>query len=183
MSLQQCNKVCVNIEQNFSGAEQTRARANIGMISPVAGQEQWYNGQHTVGSDEANNNVVMVQLPQMPSIIRNATGRTFIAKAMVHITEVKNGDNYKIGGSPAIALELRQSGNRLLGATMCIITDLGERWSPTLATTIQFNISSSDDSTLYLYLYPPLHVNPELHVIPEGTILSIDVQLQYVQSL
>lgn len=177
MSLQQCNKVCANIEQNFSVAEQTRARANIGFISPIAGQEQWYNGQHTVDASEASGNFVMVQLPQMPSIIRNATGRRFIANALVHITEVINGGNYKISGSHAISLELRQSGSRLLGEKMCIISDLGGRWGPTLATTIKFEISSSDDSTSYLYLFS----SPS--VILEGTTLSIDVQLQYVQSL
>ena len=177
MSLQQCNKVCANIEQNFSVAEQTQARANIGIISPLAGQEQWYNGQHTVDSTEADANYVMVQLPQMPSIIRNATGRRFIANALVHITEVINGGNYNISGSHAISLELLKEGSRLLGETMCIISDLGGTWGPTLASTIKFEISSADDSISYLYLFS------SQSVIPAGTTLNIDVRLQYVQSL
>lgn len=182
MSLQQCNKVCANIEQNFSVAEQTRARANIGMISPIAGTATWCQAlEHTVDESEAPNEIsgtyVLVQLPQMPAVIRNTTGKNFIAQAVVHIREIESGGNYKIGGSHAIMLELLRSSTRV-GDTMCLMTDLGELIMPQLATTITFSTSSSDAENTY-----KLMMTASPNVIPVGTILKFDVDLQYVQSL
>ena len=183
MSLQQCNKVCANIEQNFTTAEQTRARANIGIISPLAGTATWCQAlEHTVTAEEASVNevsgtYVLVQLPQMPAVIRNTTGKNFIAKAVVYIREIESGGNYKIGGSHAILLELLRSSTRV-GNTMCLMTDLGETIMPQLATTITFSASSSDAENTY-----KIRMSASPGVIPVGTILKFDVDLQYVQSL
>ena len=172
MSLQSCNKICVNIEQNFSSAEQATARHNIGIDSPVAGQVLWYQDTHTISATEATNRLVSIQFPAISNVLSNTTGKTFIAEAIISVTDA----SFSIPGTNAVNLDLVMDSSSLVGITLCIMSDLGETHVPTLTALIPFSFSSSDVSNTFrvdMY-FPP-------NLISSGIDLAVTVYMRYVQ--
>lgn len=184
MSLQQCNKVCANIEQNFSVAEQTRARANIGFISPIAGfQSVLYETTHIITADDIQYNRVIFSGIQLPDIIRNATGKSFLTEAIIHIAEAP-GDYYsnnKINGDHTVRMELYISGQSSgvpEGRSITLMSDVGGAVTSTIATTIGFEVPSTSLLSTY-----DLYVWADEDTLIQDARLWITIGVRYVQEL
>lgn len=175
MSLQSCNKICVNLEQNFSAQEQETARHNIGIDSPVAGQVLWYQDTHTVSATEATNRVVSIQFPAISTVLSNTTGKSFTAEAIISVTDATAGGS-RIPGTNAVNLDLYRGSSSIAGNTLCIMSDLGGSYPPTLTATIPFSFSSSDVANTF-----SLDMYFSRDLISSGTGLSVTVYLRYVQ--
>ena len=175
MSLQSCNKICVNIEQNFSTQEQATARHNIGIDTPFAGQVVWYQDTHTASATEAANRVVSIQFPAISTVLSNTTGKSFTAEAIIRVTDTTAG-GFNISGTNAVNLDLYRGSSSRVGNTLCIMSDLGGNYVPTLTGTIPFSFSSFDVANTFRL---DMYFSPDL--ISSGTSLSVTVYLRYVQ--
>lgn len=175
MAVEECKYVCANIEQNFNWhTEKPQAMRNIG-FSPFCNTVAWYDGFHTVTTQEVTNERIEIEIGQLPEVIRSS-GKSFVAKCYADIRETST---YVIShGEHGIMTNLISVGGTLHGKSVDIMCDFNGDMVALVTPVLPFAI------------YPALYANtfkivifPPPGVIPEQASLRIDVKLQYIQAL
>jgi hypothetical protein len=77
-----------------------------------------------------------------------------------------------------VNLDLYRGSSSITGNTLCIMSNLGGSYVPTLTGTIPFSFSSSDAANTFRL---DMYFSPDL--ISSGTSLAVTVLLRYVQKL